>query len=162
MSGNWHRSSGSMGIPVIVACDGGLDAEASKKGGSRKMGAALGYADILYQGVGSVSNRCPYFREESRNKIVCEGITADCNMHQTFSNSEDKQSYVRYHCGGFYASCSVAQILNECHGRYKTMTCPHNAGVDCLDDTQCHRCGWNSVVAAERLRKWMEIHGRTT
>ena len=102
------------------------------------------------------------FREESRNKIVCEGITADCNMHQSFSNSEDKQSYVRYHCGGFYASCSVAQILNECHGRYTTMVCPYNAGVDCLDDTQCHRCGWNPVVAAERMRKWMEIHGCTT
>ena len=130
----------------------------SKKNGSRRMGAALGCADILYQGVGSVSNRCPYFREECRNKIVCEGITADCNMHQTFANSKDKQSYVREYCDGFYASCSLAQILNECHGRYTTMVCPYNAGVDCLDNAQCHRCGWNPVVAAERLRKWMESH----
>ena len=140
---------------------GGLvaDVPKAKKNGSRKMGAALGCADILYQGVGSVSNRCPYFREECRNKIVCEGITADCNMHQTFANSKDKQSYVRDYCDGFYASCSVAQILNECHRRYKSVICPHNAGVDCLDTTECHGCGWNPVVAAERLRKWLEMHG---
>ena len=83
-------------------------------------------------------------------------------MHQIFASSKDKQRYVRDNCDGFYPGCSVAQILNECHGRYKIMNCPHNAGVDCLDDTQCHRCGWNPVVATERLRKWMEIHGRTT
>jgi aryl-alcohol dehydrogenase-like predicted oxidoreductase len=38
------------------------------------------------------------------------------------------------------------------------MVCPYNAGVDCLDTAQCYRCGWNPVVAAERLRKWMESH----
>jgi hypothetical protein len=42
------------------------------------------------------------------------------------------------------------------------MICPHNAGVDCLDATECHGCGWNPVVAAERLRRWMESHGCDT
>ena len=130
----------------------------SKKNGSRRVGAALGCADILYQGVGSVSNRCPYFREECQSKIVCEGITVDCNMYQAFANSKDKQSYVRGYCNGFYPSCSVAQILNEYHRRYKTVICPHNVGVECLDTTQCYSCGWNPVVATKRLRKWMEIH----
>ena len=80
-------------------------------------------------------------------------------MQQTFAGSKDKQKYVRDYCNGFYPSCSVAQILNECYGRYKTAICPHNAGVDCLGATECHGCGWNPVVAAERLRRWMELHG---
>ena len=106
-----------------------------------------------------MSNRCPYFREEIQRKIVCEGIDAGSDMHQTFASSKERQRYVCDYCNGFYASCPVAQILNECHGRYKTMICPYNAGVDCLDDTQCHRCGWNPVVAVERLRRWKELHG---
>lgn len=117
------------------------------------MGAALGYADILYQGVGTVSNWCPYFLEEGLVKIMCEGITKDCNMHQTFASSKEKQRYVRHYCNGGYVGCPVAQILNECHGRYKVLICPHNTGVDCVDDTQCNRCGWNPAVTAERLQR---------
>ena len=73
-------------------------------------------------------------------------------MQQTFAGSKDKQRYEQSYCNGFYPGCSVAKILNECHGRYKTVVCLHNDGVDCLDTTKCHVCGWNPVVAAKRLR----------
>lgn len=151
---NFRRSCSKM--DATVACD--YAAAPKIKERLPKMEAALGCADILYQGVGSVSNRCPYFRKEESRKIVCVGIAADSDMHQTFASSKEKFGYVRDYCNGFYASCPVAQILNECHGRYKTTMCPHNASVDCLNATECHDCGWNPAIAAERLRKWMKIH----
>lgn len=34
------------------------------------------------------------------------------------------------------------------------ITCPHNAGVDCLPSQKCcDRCGWNPEVEKDRLKK---------
>lgn len=36
--------------------------------------------------------------------------------------------------------------------------CKFNHSVDCFECADCHNCGWNPDVAAERIEKWKEEH----
>lgn len=59
---------------------------------------------------------CPYFKEQYRCKIKCEGFAEhQVNTYLTFKTSLDKQNYLNDFCisAGCYLGCPIAIAINE-------------------------------------------------
>ena len=107
-------------------------------------------------------NKCPYFVSMSSQKITCRGFETGCKVERGYARSGAGKAHYTEFCGRSYHRCEIAQMLNSVWHEIKVQVCPHNSGVDCINTAECDRCGWNPVVAAERLRKWMELHSCDT
>ena len=105
---------------------------------------------------------CPYFLSISMQKITCRGFVPGYKLNQGFSRvGMEKEHYAEY-CSNSYHRCQMATIINSVWNQFDIQPCPNNSEVECLHQNECERCGWNPVVAAERLRKWMELHSCDT
>lgn len=57
--------------------------------------------------------RCPYYKDESKNSIRCEGIVS-CSVVNNFSVSGDKKAYMQKFCRqDSFASCIIYKAVNE-------------------------------------------------
>lgn len=104
---------------------------------------------------------CPFLIQTKRQTIICKGVNEENQIHTAFADAKDLQEYSCRYCNRDYHRCYIAAPLNNIYKLIDDTPCPYNDGVECLHKDECKRCGWNPVVAAERLRKWMEIYGRT-
>lgn len=92
------------------------------------------------------TNVCPYYRGVSAAIIHCTGVERCINADLTFPQGADRAAYCERFCLGKYSECDILGALDEAY-----RTCPHNRSVHCLQTDDCCRCGWNPVVAEQRL-----------
>ena len=59
----------------------------------------------------SVYAQCPFYQEEERQKIFCEGVQEGSRLTISFGNVEDKREYCGKWCKGDWARCLVADML---------------------------------------------------
>lgn len=97
---------------------------------------------------------CPYFIGMSRQKITCKGIVAGSEIHQAFREAGMEKAYHAEFCSNAYHRCTAATMINAVWNGYAVQPCPHNSGVECLHQSDCDSCGWNPLVAEERLRRF--------
>jgi hypothetical protein len=57
--------------------------------------------------------KCPYFRESSKKKIFCEGITDDCFLSLTFISEPKRALQRRLFCDAKYENCEIYRMLEE-------------------------------------------------
>lgn len=103
----------------------------------------------LYRGVIAMSNSvnvCPYYRGGSGTIVHCTGVERGVNSDLTFLQGSDRAAYCDRFCLGKYSTCDILGALDEAY-----RTCPHNRGVHCLQADGCCQCGWNPVVAGQRI-----------
>lgn len=61
---------------------------------------------------GSENVKCPFYDEETKNSIKCEGaFSKTCN--QNFDNSETKKKYKEKYCNKDYNNCSHYKQVNS-------------------------------------------------
>ena len=52
---------------------------------------------------------CPFYKEEDRNVIYCEGLTKKSRIHNAFST--DARPFKKKYCCGGWKSCPIAIML---------------------------------------------------
>ncbi len=62
--------------------------------------------------------RCPFYKNEDRQKIVCEGVRDGTALHLTFDANPDLsklgiRDYKTVYCKGRWEDCLIAQMLNK-------------------------------------------------
>ena len=59
--------------------------------------------------------KCPFYSQNVKNKIVCEGLISRTTLHIVFVRDEDKKSYLNALCCSIkgYHNCPYAKILEE-------------------------------------------------
>lgn len=67
----------------------------------------------------SKDTKCPYYRKDVQNKIVCEGIDEDGTIHINFSTTRKRAAYQKIKCCANYKACPIAQILDRKWGVIK-------------------------------------------
>lgn len=55
--------------------------------------------------------KCPFYKEEDRQKIICEGVVDNSSIHVAFSSPTQKGEYCRQFCYRHYDDCLVADML---------------------------------------------------
>ena len=98
----------------------------------------------LGQGGMGVVYQC--FRGGSGTIVHCTGVERGVNSDLTFLQGSDRAAYCDRFCLGKYSTCDILGALDEAY-----RTCPHNRGVHCLQADGCCQCGWNPVVAGQRI-----------
>lgn len=63
----------------------------------------------------SVYAKCPYYRREERQKILCEGVQDGTSIHLVFGSVPSMKGYTKCFCKGDYNRCLLAKMLN---GKY--------------------------------------------
>lgn len=106
----------------------------------------------------SAKHICPYYNSETTQMIICEGIVHNSTLKTGFASIRTKRQHKKTFCEGVFFRCPHASMLNTKWKYYDVVSCKWNKGVECADLSQCDHCGWNPVVAADRLRKYREIH----
>ena len=99
----------------------------------------------------SAKHICPYYNRETAQMIVCDGIAPNSTLETGFTSIKAKREYKETYCEGVFFRCPKARLLNTQWKRYEIASCKWNEGVECVDLSQCDRCGWNPVVAQRRL-----------
>lgn len=61
---------------------------------------------------GSVDVVCPFYKDETKNKIRCEGIVSVACTNNFTDAIKKTQHYKRYCCSE-YESCPLAIVLNK-------------------------------------------------
>lgn len=57
---------------------------------------------------------CPFFKHNTEKRIVCEGITEDCNTALEFLTRETKQLHRGAFCDTMkYGNCEVYRMLEK-------------------------------------------------
>lgn len=56
---------------------------------------------------------CPFYASEDKNKIYCEGMTADSSLHVVFGDPKKKADYEERMCCSRYMACRLAKMLND-------------------------------------------------
>ena len=57
----------------------------------------------------SYEAQCPFYMEESRKVIYCEGLTENSRIHNAFST--DARAFKKKYCCGGWKSCPIAIML---------------------------------------------------
>jgi hypothetical protein len=60
-----------------------------------------------------VDARCPYFKGSGERKVMCEGITDDCNTILDFRNRESRNKHRELFCDRKYENCEIYRALEE-------------------------------------------------
>lgn len=90
-------------------------------------------------------NICPYFDHVRGTGLTCASNVpvAGATATQMFLSKQELSEYFKQFCGGDYCSCAFLQVV----------VCRYNDGVECREKDRCDRCGWNPVVARDRLER---------
>lgn len=57
------------------------------------------------------SAKCPFYKEEDRQKVFCEGVEENSKIHLAFSSPTQKSEYCRKYCYRNYKYCLIADML---------------------------------------------------
>lgn len=57
--------------------------------------------------------KCPYYRKDDRQRIVCEGLGAGNSIQMVFDNQSYMKSYEKAYCKRCWKDCCIAQMLNK-------------------------------------------------
>ena len=57
--------------------------------------------------------QCPYYRQEARQVIHCEGIQPNTGLRLGFAGIHLMTSYKDQFCRSGWCSCRIAKMLNE-------------------------------------------------
>lgn len=60
--------------------------------------------------------QCPYYKEEERQKIYCEGVVKSSSSIQTFATPQAQKEYEDKFCKGCWKNCLHAGTLNRKYG----------------------------------------------
>lgn len=55
---------------------------------------------------------CPFFKNDTKNSIKCEGIESS-SLINCFEGSTQKKQYVKEYCAGNPDKCQLSQILQK-------------------------------------------------
>lgn len=93
------------------------------------------------------SNVCPYFDHVKWAGLTCTSNVpvAGATATQMFFSKQQMGEYFKQVCCVDYSSCAFLQVV----------VCRYNDGVECREKDRCDRCGWNPVVAHDRLLQFM-------
>lgn len=56
--------------------------------------------------------KCPYYKGEEKQKIVCEGVQDGAAMHLAFDTQDNLRKYKNQFCKESYLSCLWCRMLN--------------------------------------------------
>ena len=62
--------------------------------------------------------KCPFYKRNENNRIVCEGLDDDNKLHLVFSNPIAKSKYMQEHCYSLRA-CQYCLIHNVMYAKWK-------------------------------------------
>ena len=54
---------------------------------------------------------CPFYKEEGKTSLVCEGQDDSMKMHIVFNPPVKKQAFKQRYCEGCYEKCKWAETL---------------------------------------------------
>ena len=57
--------------------------------------------------------KCPYYKDEERQKIFCEGVQEGTAIHLAFDTTTNLKDYKNAHCMRCYNKCLIAQMHNR-------------------------------------------------
>lgn len=57
--------------------------------------------------------QCPYYKEEERQKIYCEGVVKGSSSIQTFATPQMQKDYEDQFCKGKWKECQICWALNR-------------------------------------------------
>ena len=57
----------------------------------------------------SFEAQCPFYREEDRNVIYCEGVTDGSRIHNAFSRGAEK--FKSEYCRDGWEKCTIAKMM---------------------------------------------------
>ena len=62
--------------------------------------------------------KCPYFKKQDQNRIVCEGINNESTTHVVFADSKAKTEYMHKRCNdiGGCRKCPLHDLLDRKYG----------------------------------------------
>ena len=63
---------------------------------------------------GSDKTKCPYYKDESKNSIKCEGDIS-ITTNQNFENSTQKKEHKKIYCDKDYSNCRHYKVVKEKH-----------------------------------------------
>lgn len=56
--------------------------------------------------------KCPYYKGEEKQEIVCEGVQKGTAIHLTHDTTTNLKDYKNRFCKGCYNRCLIAEMLN--------------------------------------------------
>ncbi len=59
----------------------------------------------------SVMVICPFYKKESRFKIVCSGVLPKSSIHLSFGDDKTAKKYKEERCKSDYENCLVCRML---------------------------------------------------
>lgn len=57
--------------------------------------------------------KCPYYKEEEKQKIFCEGVQEGSAIHLAFDTPQNLRDYKNHFCKGCYNKCLIADAMNR-------------------------------------------------
>ena len=61
----------------------------------------------------SITAKCPFYKREDRQTILCSGIVEDSSVHLAFGRDADCIDYKTKLCRSNYRLCKVYKMLEE-------------------------------------------------
>ena len=61
----------------------------------------------------SADVKCPYYKDDKGQKLICEGIDRGCNTHFQYETTKQKLKRMEKHCTKDYNQCELYQILEK-------------------------------------------------
>ena len=65
----------------------------------------------------SVTVICPYYKKESRFKIICSGVLPKSSIHLSFGDDKTAKKYKDERCRKEYKNCLVYKMLKEAENK---------------------------------------------
>lgn len=62
--------------------------------------------------------KCPFYKRNDNNRIICEGLEDNNKLHLVFANSIEKSKYMQEHCYSLRA-CQHCLIHNVMHAKWE-------------------------------------------
>ena len=65
------------------------------------------------KGMQDVMIKCPFYKREERQKIICEGMWKGSATHLAFDTPAKMKAYKKEYCNGDYEKCGLCSILYD-------------------------------------------------
>ena len=57
---------------------------------------------------------CPYYKDEEKQKVYCEGLCEQSSIHLAFASPPQRREFERSHCKSWeYEKCPLAQMHKQ-------------------------------------------------
>lgn len=61
---------------------------------------------------GSQDVKCPFYKDETKNTIRCEGIFSAA-LSNNFDSAQSKKEHVKKYCCKHFKECSLYKVVNQ-------------------------------------------------